>query len=214
MGIAIALAVSACDSNTGGPSPAPPTPVSTPSATPTAVVPSTVTVTIRPAKGPLSAREQQVMAAFTEFVTAQHRFYSHPWILDPIYLRSVLPKTPFAPVETDTIGLIGPVTIQVLTVDAPAASKAEVTYCTDDRSVRYLSRDGKADVPGPAGDHYRGTVAHENTEFEFTTTPAADGKIPTTPRWVAADGGLWAGAKECAVLASSPPASPPHQTTP
>jgi hypothetical protein len=151
------------------------------------------------------------MAAFTEFLNASTRFYSHPWIIDPIFARTVLPGAPDNPLATDTIGLIGPSIVQVLSVQASAAKQAKVKYCVDDRAVRYLGRDGTVDIPGPAGDHRRGDVALEGTDFTLTTDAAVDGTTSPTPRWLASSGVFTAGAKECQALTNSPPPAAPTQ---
>jgi hypothetical protein len=150
------------------------------------------------------------MAVFTEFITARTRFSSHPWIIDTVYPRIVLPGPPYSPLATDTIGEIGPVIVQVLSVNA-AAKQAKVTYCVDDRAVRYLGRDGAVDIPGPAGDHRKGDVTLEGTEFTLTTAASADGSTSPTPRWLVSSGELAAGAKECQALTNSPPPPAPTQ---
>ncbi|MGW7680779.1 hypothetical protein ACWGID_08595 [Kribbella sp. NPDC054772] len=108
-----------------------------------------MTVEIRPTGGTLATRQEQVLAAFSEFINAQFRHWSHPWVIDPVYARSVLPDSPYTPLATDNIGQTGPVVVQLLSVDADTAQDAKVTYCLDARSVRYLGRDGAVDVPGP-----------------------------------------------------------------
>jgi hypothetical protein len=214
LGLAIAVTATACDSSNGRPDATPQPTTASPSAVPTAIVKSTVTVTIRPPKAKLSADQQQVVSVFTEFVTARYRFLSHPWIHDPVYLRTVLPGGPDRPTDTGTIGLVGPLTIQVLAIDLSNSSTAAVKYCTDDRSVRYLGRDGTVDIAGPAGDHRRGGVGLEDTGFQLTLAAAADGKTSETPRWLAFKNTYLANAPECRNLTSSPPASPPPPRSP
>ncbi|MFI7068540.1 hypothetical protein ACIBL3_46660 [Kribbella sp. NPDC050124] len=170
-------------------------------------------MTIRPPKQPLTKDQQQVMAAFTTFITAQRRFYSHPWIIDPVYISLILPKSPYGIIETDDTGLIGPQVIHVLSVDAPTAHQATVAYCVDDRALRYLGQDGTIDIPGPSGDRRRSTtIGYEDTQFQLTTAAAIDGKPSPTPRWIASDGGSSDGAKECRGLAASPPPPAPTPT--
>jgi hypothetical protein len=210
--LATVLAAAGCDSPESQPSPSPTHgAASRPSPVVTAVVPSNVDVRIRPAKGPLSERQQQVMTAFSEFVNARNRFYSHPWIIDPIYARIVLPRAPYDPLATDTVGLIGPVIVQILSVEATTATQAEVSYCVDDRAVRYLGQDGTVDIPGPAGDRRKGDVTLEDTKFTLTTDAAVDGATSATPRWLVSSSGLVAGAKECQGLINSPPPVAPTQ---
>lgn len=209
----VGLAVSGCDSSEPDPpSSRPGSTTSTPSPTPTAVVSSAVTVTIRPGKQQLSARQQQVMATFAEFAEAQNRFESHPWIMDPVYQSLVLPDGPLAPIRTDVIGLIGPVVIQVLSVEDVPDQQVKVNYCVDDRGLRYLGRDGKVDIPGPAGDKLRSTVAFEATQFKFTADPAVDGKPAKSPRWLAATGESSDGEK-CKAISALPQPPAPTQTT-
>lgn len=209
----VGLAVGGCDSAEPDPPSSDRGPTtSTPSPTPTAVVSSAVTVTIRQSKQQLSVRQQQAMAVFAEFIKAQNRFYSHPWIMDPVYQSLVLPDRPYAPIRTDVIGLIGPVTIHVLSVEDVPDQQVKVNYCVDDRGLRYLGMDGKVDIPGPAGDRLRSTVAFEATQFAFTTDVAVDGKPAKAPRWLAATGESSDGEK-CKAISTSPPPPPPTQTT-
>jgi len=177
-------------------------------------VKSAVTVTIHPPNTKLSAEQQQLASAFTEFVNARYRFLSHPWIHDPIYLRTVLPGGPDRPTDTGTVGLVGPLTIQVLTIELSDSLTAAIKYCTDDRSVRYLGRDGTVDIAGPAGDHRRGDVGLQDTGFQLTRAAAADGKTSETPRWLADKNSYLANAPECQQLAASPPPKPPTPSTP
>lgn len=209
----VGLAVSGCDSTEPDPPSSGPEPTTTtPSPTPTAVVSSAVTVAIRPSKQQLSVRQQQVMSAFAEFTTARNRFFSHPWIVDPVYLSLVLPGSPYLPDKTDVVGLIGPVTIHVLSVEDVPDQQVKVNYCVDDRGLRYLGRDGKVDVPGPAGDKLRSTVAFQATQFKFTADAAVDGKPAKSPRWLAATGESSDG-ERCKAVSAMPQPPPPTQTT-
>ncbi len=169
-------------------------------------------MTIRPSKQKLSVRQQQVTAVFTEFIEAQNRFDSHPWIMDPVYQSLVLAAGPYAPIETDVTGLIGPVTIHVLSVEDVPDQQVKVNYCVDDRGLRYLGRDGKVDIPGPAGDKLRSTVAFQATQFKFTADPAVDGKPAKSPRWLAATGESSDG-ERCKAISASPPPPAPTETT-
>jgi len=178
------------------------------------IVESAVTVTIRPPATTLIPEQQELLAAFSKYITARYRFQSHPWIVDPDYQRAVLPGGPDVPNDVGTTGLVGPLTIQILTVDVPKSSTGTVNYCIDHRSLRYLGRDGTVDIPGPAGDHRHGEVALENTAFQLTHAAAADGKTSETPRWLAFKGGYLPKAPQCQQLAASPPPKPPTPSTP
>lgn len=204
-----ALVATGCDSPEGRPplTPSQP-PTSTTSPVPTAIAASNIDVRIRPAAEQLSVRQSQVMKVFTDFTNSRNRFYSHPWIIDPVYARGMLANSTYAPLMPTTVGYIGPLIIQVLSVEAMATT-AKVTYCVDDRALRYLGRDGAVDIPDHNGDRAEGTVSLEDTQFEFTTAAAADGSTSTSPRWLASKGGLSAGAKECKALAASKPQDPP-----
>lgn len=214
LGIAVVIFVTGCDSDTAGSGHTPQPTTSSPAAPPTAVVKSAVTVTIRPPKTKLSTEQQQLASAFTEFVNARYRFLSHPWIYDPVYLRTVLPGGPDNPTDIGDVGMVGPLTIQVLTIELSSPSTAVINYCTDDRSVRYLGRDGAIDIAGPAGDHRRGDVGLEDTGLQLTRAAAADGKTSETPRWLAYRGGYFANAPECRELAASRPPKPPTPNAP
>ncbi|MEV5967180.1 hypothetical protein AB0L70_35750 [Kribbella sp. NPDC051952] len=204
-----ALAVVGCDpgSSTKKPTTTPPSPTEAP----TAMLASNVDVIIRPPRGQLSPQQQQILAVYSKLINARYRFYSHPLIIDPEFARGVLPTSPFAPTEPDTIGLIGPVPIDGLSITLTTTNQATVDTCEDRRALRYLGRDGAIDITGPAGDRLRGDVGRESVEFEKTTAPAADGAKATTPRWLASSGGSSAGTPECKALAStSPPSSTPR----
>jgi hypothetical protein len=112
------------------------------------------------------------------------------------------------------MGLTGSTVVQVLTVSLPNASTATVSYCVDDRGLRYLGKDGAVDIPGPTGDHHRGDVVRESIEFQLTRDAAVDGKPSEKARWLVSKGDLQAGAPQCQGLASSPPPSPPPPSTP
>ncbi|MDX2973970.1 hypothetical protein PWY87_24630 [Kribbella solani] len=164
---------------------------------------------IRPFEKPLSATQKQVLTAFDQYITARFRFFSHPWIIDPVFAKAVLPHAPEKPLDTDTIGQAGPAVIEVLSVTTTTSTKATVAYCVDDRSVRYMGRDGAVDIPGPAGDHMQGDVARETSTFLLTTDAAADGTTSTSPRWLVNDGTFAARVKECQRMIDSPPPPPP-----
>lgn len=214
LGLAVAVFATGCDPGTAGSGHTTQPTTSSPSAPPTAIVKSAVTVTIRPPKTKLSTGQQELLAAFSEYIAARYRFQSHPWIVDPGYQRAVLPGGPDLPNDIGTTGLVGPLTIQILTVEVPKSSTGTVSYCIDHRSLRYLGRDGAVDVPGPAGDHRHGEVALENTAFQLTSAAAADGKKSETPRWLAFKGGYLPKAPQCQKLAASPPPKPPTPSTP
>ncbi|MBB5979985.1 hypothetical protein [Kribbella solani] len=164
---------------------------------------------IKPFTKPLSATQAQVRTSFSQYITARFRFQSHRWIIDPVYAKAVLPGAPENPMNTDTIGLAGPAVIEILSVTTTTSTKATVAYCVDDRSVRYMGRDGAVDITGPAGDHLVGDVALETSTFLLTTDAAVDGTTSTSPRWLLKDGTLFAGAKECQRMIDSPPPPPP-----
>ncbi|MEU0089194.1 hypothetical protein [Kribbella sp. NPDC006257] len=214
LGIAVLVFATGCDSDTVGSGHTPQPTASSPTAPPTALVKSAVTVTVRPPKTKLSIKQQQLASVFTEFINARYRFSSHPWIYDPVYLRTVLPGGPDNPTDTGSVGLVGPLTIQVLTIELSDPSTAVINFCADDRSVRYLGRDGSVDIAGPAGDHRRGDVSLQNSRFQLTRAAAADGKTSETPRWLAYRGGYFANAPECKELAASRPPKPPTPNTP
>lgn len=202
-----ALAVSGCDS-TGVKAGSSPTAPGTPTAAPTVMLASNSDVTITPPPGTLSTQQRQVFIAYSEFVTAHYRFYSHPWYIDPVYARSVLPRTPYAPLEPDNIGQIGPVHVNVFAVSLANAKEATVETCVDERALRYLGQDGRIDIIGPAGDRLRSGVAWETNKLEYTTAAAEDGSRSETPRWLISSGGSTAGADQCKRLAGEPPPTP------
>jgi hypothetical protein len=207
--LATTLAVAACDSTN---SENPPSPSPMPTAAPTITVASNSDVKIKPPRGSLSAQQRQVFDVFSEFISAHYRFYSHPWFIDPAYARLVLPTTPFAPLEPDTIGQIGPVPVQVLSIKLTSAQQAKVEACVDQRALRYLGRDGAIDINGLDGHKLHGGVTWETTDFEHTTAAAADGSTSQSPRWIVSNGGSTAGTAQCQGLAASPPATPTPRT--
>ena len=209
--LAATVAVAGCDSTDGQKTP-PPSTSSTPTGAPTVTLASNTDVTVKKPPGSLSAQQQQVLTTYSEFVSAHYRFYSHPWFIDPVYARIVLPKTPYAPLESDIIGQIGPVVVQVLAVNVAGAKQATVQTCVDERALRYLGRDGQVDITGPAGDRLRGGVAWETISLEYTTAAAEDGSRSDTARWLISNGGSTAGAKQCQALAALPPATATPRT--
>lgn len=208
-----AMLVAGCDSADSNGSTTP-SPQASPSPAPTALVKSSISVQLRPSSKPLSGTHKQVVTAFNSYITAWFRFYSHPWIIDPVLAKSVLPSAPGDPLDTDTIGEIGPVVVQILSVTTASSVKATVAYCVDDRSVRYMGRDGAVDVPGPAGDRLRGGVSLQTSDFAFTTEAAADGTTTASPRWLVASGGFSANDKACQAMIDSPPPPAPSPRGP
>lgn len=218
VGATVALTVvavtTACDSDKAQPSPTAKPTIASPTTAPTAVVKSAVTVTIRPPRTAVTASQRQILSIFTDYLNARTRFESHPWIIDPDYVRILLPGAPGDPTETGTVGLTGPMAVQVLAVELPNPSTANVSYCVDDRGLRYLGRDGAVDVPGPAGDRHRGDVVLESTEFQLTLDAAVDGKPAKEPRWLVSKSAIRADPSQCQGLASTAPPSPPTPSTP
>jgi hypothetical protein len=202
-----AVALSGCDGNSMEPPPGP----SSPTAAPTAVLASNIEVSITPPRGSLSPQQREVLAAYVKYINARNRFDSHPWIIDPELVSSVLPTSTDAPVLPDSIGLIGPVTIEILSVTVTAGKSAEVDTCADHRGLRYLGRDGAIDIIGPGGDRLRDGVSNDSSSFEKTTAAAVDGTKSTTPRWLVSNGGTTSGTPQCKALAASPePSSTPR----
>jgi type IV pilus biogenesis protein CpaD/CtpE len=71
--LAVTIAVAGCDSSDGG-TPTPSTP-STPTAAATAMLASNVDVVVRPPASSMTAQQRQILAAYSEFITAHYRFY-------------------------------------------------------------------------------------------------------------------------------------------
>ena len=214
--LATAVALAGCDAgdSTKDSTTSPPTPTQAP----TAMLASNIDVTIEPPHDNLSTEQRQLLAVYSKFIKAQYRFDSHPWIIDPEFASSVLPTSTYAPVLPDSIGLIGPVPIEVLAVTLTAANRGRVETCVDSRALRFLGRDGAIDITGPAGDRYRAGVSREAVEFDNTAAAAADGTRSATPRWLASNGESTADAPQCKGMAATPPPSstprPPITATP
>jgi hypothetical protein len=211
--LVVAQALTGCGPAADQPSPGPTkSQLSSPSPAPTKNVASNIDVRIDPAPGPQSPSQRDTAARFAAVTNAEYRFFSHPWFIDPVYAATVLPGSGSAALDTDTIGLIGPVRIQVQSIDASKAKEATVSYCEDDRALRYLGQDGSVDIVGKAGDRYIGAVAHMTTRFVLTLEPAADGSTSATPRWLVAGGTYFANAKECRGLANLAPLPAPTRS--